>query len=288
MHGCAVSVVLAERVRLPPMRTYSEYAERYGAGNRKSRNLRRTEERGRSMSKWAGRRRKLAEARAAVQKDAEAWIRIALAIEGLAAWLKPNGGGGLASALTTIRCTLFSDNEWTSAGPQGGPSPEVLGERLRLARNAQVHEGALARSTAGPAIALSLIIEGKLMEKDGQGAGTIEAWMVPKPQIAEGYETLSEIRSRMVNEGFSYLPWWNSRRGWWEVVRDVDLIEALAGAWRQGDDIGRGSRRARWAPADLRAGRVRTEHLPRRSPQSTPAKRRPPTAGGVVDQTEEW
>ena len=181
------------------------------------------------MSKWAGRRRKLAEARAAVQKDAEAWIRIALAIEGLAAWLKPNGGGGLASALTTIRSTLFSDNEWTSAGPQGGPSPEVLGERLRLARNAQVHEGALARSTAGPAIALSLIIEGKLMEKDGQGAGTIEAWMVPKPQIAEGYETLSEIRSRMVSEGFSYLPWWNSRRGRWKVVRDVDLIEALAG-----------------------------------------------------------
>ena len=104
-----------------------------------------------------------------MQKDAEAWIRIALAIEGLAAWLKPNGGGGLASALTTIRSTLFSDNEWTSAGPQGGPLAGGTGRAAALGAERPGTRGRTGAEHRGTSDSTVTDYRGKLMGKDGQG-----------------------------------------------------------------------------------------------------------------------
>ena len=176
-----------------------------------------------------GHRRALGQARAAVQADGEGWLKIAIALEDLGGWLaqkKEKGCTGFEQAMTQIKDELYEGKVWPALG-SSEPLTGNLIERIRLARNAAVHEGAMARNVAGPAIKLALIVEEGLMAKV-DSVKDIRVWMVPSPVVAENWHTLSQIRGTMIASGYSDLPFWDKRDQQWKLVHDLELVAYIA------------------------------------------------------------
>ena len=177
-----------------------------------------------------GYRRALGQARAAVQADGEGWLKIAIALEDLGGWLAQREGKGckgFEQAMCRIERKLYEGEGWP-APESSEPRTGNLIERIRLARNAAVHEGAMARNVAGPAIKLALIVEEGLMGRIAKDDSVkdIRAWMAPSPVVAENWHPLSQIRGTMIASGYSDLPFWDGQQ--WKLVHDLELVAYLA------------------------------------------------------------
>ena len=127
-------------------------------------------------------RRKLREARAVVQADAEAYNAVWDVVESL-------GDYRAASVKSFVEVVMASY------------------DRLREARNALVHEGAVSRSLGMHAMRLSLAMEEALMTEMTELIDSdVGVWMVPDPVIAQPWQTVSEVRAALLSGGYSVLP----------------------------------------------------------------------------------
>ena len=164
--------------------------------------------------------RRLREARAQVQADAEGYVAVAIAVEQLAAALGAKGGA--CAVWKIIVSTLSLDNDLMDRD-DGAPSLDSAYYRVRRARNIAVHEGAMSRAVAARAIDLTIGLEVALMKAANTHA--TQDWMVPNPTVAHPWMTVAQVRSALLAGGFSALPiWWDKA---WHLVRDVDVVTYL-------------------------------------------------------------
>ena len=164
--------------------------------------------------------RRMREARARVQADAEAYLAVAVEVERLGKALGAKDGG-MGQAGRKIAAKLF---------PNGvAPSLFASFERVQLGRNIAAHEGAEARAVGGHALALAIALEGALMK--AANACKVRDWMVPNPLVAHPWMTVADVRSELLKAGFSAIPLWCG--GEWRFVRDCDVAAYL---WKGGAD----------------------------------------------------
>ena len=157
-------------------------------------------------------RRKLRAARAVVQADAEAYKAVSDVVESLVRHLKYNDFGVPEKhrAMCVILDILFPDS---SADLR--KSVRSMYERLREARNALVHEGAVSRTLGAHAVRLSLAMEEAIMTnaKTPLDDQSVEGWMVREPVVAQPWQKVSEIRVALLSGGYSALPvWWDEEK----------------------------------------------------------------------------
>jgi hypothetical protein len=96
---------------------------------------------------------------------------------------------------------------------------------VREARNAALHEGALARHLTVNAVELSLVLEEAIM----RGSYRAGDFMVKNPVCAYLWQPLSIIRQTMLVNSFSYLPVPTSENGVpvWRLIADFQLAQYL-------------------------------------------------------------
>ena len=159
-------------------------------------------------------------ARAQVQRDAEGYVAVSIAVEQLGAAL--GAKDGMYEAQKVIVNTLSLDSDWTH-GDNGSPSLGSAYDRVRRARNIAVHEGAMSRAVGAHAIDLTIGLEVALMKAVNTDAA--RSWMVANPTVAHPWMTVAQVRSALLTGGFSALPiWWDKA---WHLVRDVDVVAYL-------------------------------------------------------------
>ena len=166
-----------------------------------------------------GWRRKLRQARGAVQRNAQGFLEVASVVESLAGWLQANlfdaAPNGLGRDAAAVRKTLFPGTAWADGGIS---SPGALYDALRKHRNAHVHEGATARNAGARAVRLSLMLEESLMPRKK----TAETFMTPDPVTAELWNSVSEVRAMLLGGGYSALPLWHE--GKWTLITDTNVM----------------------------------------------------------------
>ena len=157
-------------------------------------------------------------ARAKVQANAEEYVAVWNVVESLGKYLKVNRYNDELKdldATTLLLKTLF---------PKDIP---ISFERLRQARNAHVHEGAVSRTLGTHAVHLSLAIERALMKEKEANDQNVEVWMVPDPSVAQLWQTVSEIRRTLLSGGYSVLPfWWEEKKDWYFIC-DISVVRYL-------------------------------------------------------------
>ena len=126
----------------------------------------------------------------------------------------------------------FEDDikEWYPGGAtawelkvDGGPSTKTLYRRVREMRNAEVHEGAAARTLTAQAVELALRLEdamGKTCD-----AMTVADYMVTSPVVAELWQSVSWVRREMLAGGFSAVPLRYEKQ--WRLITDTALVQYL-------------------------------------------------------------
>ena len=166
-----------------------------------------------------GWRRKLRQARGAVQRNAQGFLEVASVVESLAGWLQANlfdaAPQGLWNDAAAVQKTLFPGTAWTDGGIS---SPDALYDALRKHRNTRVHYGATARNAGARAMRLSLILEESLMPQKK----TAETFMTPDPVTAEPWYSVSEVRAKLLEGGYSALPLWH--QGEWKLITDTNVM----------------------------------------------------------------
>jgi hypothetical protein len=172
-------------------------------------------------------RDELRAARAVALRDAEAFQEIVFVVERLGAFLsKKRRNLGMYLPLIkeqAARSPMAEDvpNEL----PDFHQQFEVKYEIVREARNAALHEGALARHLTSNAIELSLVLEEAIMSERHQ----VSDFMVRNPVCAFVWQPLSFIRQTMLVTSFSYLPVPLKTAGHtdWELISDFRLAQYL-------------------------------------------------------------
>ena len=106
----------------------------------------------------------------------------------------------------------------------GGPSTKTLYRRVREMRNAEVHEGAAARTLTAQAVELALRLEDAMSEKCG--AMTVTDYMITSPVVAELWQSVSWVRREMLEGGFSAVPL-RHKEQWW-LITDTALVQYLS------------------------------------------------------------
>ena len=166
-----------------------------------------------------GWRRKLRQARGAVQRNAQGFLEVASVVESLAGWLQANlfdaAPDGLWKDAAAIQETLFPGTAWTDGGTS---SPDALYDALRKHRNTRVHGGATARNAGARAVRLSLMLEESLMPQKK----TAETFMTPDPVTAEPWYSVSEVRAKLLEGGYSALPLWHEDE--WTLITDTNVM----------------------------------------------------------------
>ena len=166
-----------------------------------------------------GWRRKLRQARGAVQRNAQGFLEVASVVESLAGWLQANlfdaAPDGLWKDAAAIQEILFPETAWTDGGAS---SPDALYDALRKHRNTRVHGGATARNAGARAVRLSLMLEESLMPQKK----TAETFMTPDPVTAELWYSVSEVRAMLLEGGYSALPLWHE--GEWMLITDTNVM----------------------------------------------------------------
>ena len=175
--------------------------------------------------------RRLRKARAEVMKDGEAYVKVAIAVEHMAAALGVPGGG-MGKGECRIKNGLGLEDEW-GRRKDGGLTLRCVYNRIREARNIAVHEGAVSRAVGRHAIELSMRLEEALMKIGG--CDEVQAWMAPDPEQAHAWMTVGQVRSRLVSGGFSDLP--IRYDGEWHLLSDVDVVLYLEGEGGTGDRV---------------------------------------------------
>lgn len=167
-------------------------------------------------------RDQLRDARALALRDAEAFEDIVFVLERLGAYLHGRMGdlGKYSDTICSVAAASPMAAEVPSKLPELHSSFKVRYELVRKARNAALHEGALARHLTVNSIELSLVLEEALMN------GNLRAgdFMVRNPVCAYPWQPLSFIRQIMLVNSFSCLP--------------VPISEGAETAWRIISDFG--------------------------------------------------
>ena len=105
----------------------------------------------------------------------------------------------------------------------GGPSTKTLYRRVREMCNAEVHEGAAARTLTAQAVELALRLEDAMGNKID--AMTVADYMVTSPVVAERWQSVSWVRREMLAGGFSAVPL-RYKKQWW-LITDTALVQYL-------------------------------------------------------------
>jgi hypothetical protein len=172
-------------------------------------------------------RDQLRTARAATLRDAEAFQEIVFVLERLGGYLS-NERGNLGTYLTRIKDVAAHSpmaNEVPREFPEFHQQFDVKYDIVREARNAALHEGALARHLTANAVELSLVLEDAIMSELHQ----VSDFMVRNPVCAFMWQPLSFIRQTMLVNSFSYLPVPVERDGNkdWQLISDFRLGQSL-------------------------------------------------------------
>ncbi len=172
-------------------------------------------------------RDQLRAARAAALRDAEAFQEIVFVLERLGAFLS-NDRGNLRKYLPRIKDQAARSpmaEEVPKELPHFHQQFEVKYEIVREARNAALHEGALARHLTANAVELSLVLEEGIMSELHQ----VSDFMVRNPVCAFMWQPLSFIRQTMLVNSFSYLPVPVEKDGKtdWRLISDFRLAQCL-------------------------------------------------------------
>jgi len=149
-------------------------------------------------------RDQLRSARATALRDAEDFHEIIFALERIGTYLADRRG--------TLNTYLPSINSVANHSPMAETIPKLLPsyhqrfevkyDLVRRARNAALHEGAVARHLTVNAIELSLVLEEAMMIDHHQ----VSDFMVRNPVCASLWQPLSFIRQMMLVNSYSYLP----------------------------------------------------------------------------------
>jgi CBS domain-containing protein len=170
-------------------------------------------------------------ARAAVLRDAEAYHAVVVVLERLGRVLLGKRGNGLRGYAEAL-------NELVESSPLGVRLPSRLPahhipfsrllDLIAEARNAAVHEGAIARHLANHALEAALVLEDALMEN----AATVGDYMVRGAVVAHPWQPLSLVRQAMLANSFSFLPVRVAEvaGGRWQLISDVALARFFRAA----------------------------------------------------------
>ena len=178
-------------------------------------------------------RDELRQARAAVLKDAEAFLEIIFAIErtGSLAYGKPAGLGRYHRELSKLAARSPLAEECPRDSPHCHMKFATLYTLVQSARNEALHLGAFARHLASHAVELALVIEDGLVN----GSELVGDYMVKGPVCAELWQPLSLVRQQMLANAFSFLPLRVEGDGGWRLVSDLAIARYLSEGQRNGE-----------------------------------------------------
>jgi hypothetical protein len=172
-------------------------------------------------------RDQLRAARAAALRDAEAFTDLVSVFERLGAHLSDKRVA-LGKYLKAIS-TLAKESPMAEDVPRNLPDYhqhfDVKYRIVQDARNAALHEGALARHLTINAVEMSLVLEEAIMKDRHQ----VSDYMVRNPVCASMWQPLSFIRQTMLVNSFSYLPVAVEKNGIteWQLLSDFRLAQCL-------------------------------------------------------------
>jgi hypothetical protein len=178
-------------------------------------------------------RDELRHARAAVLKDAEAFLEIIFAIErtGSLAYGQPAGLKKYYRDLKQVAARSPLAEKCPRDTPHCHMSFSALYTLVQRARNEALHLGAFARHLACHAVELALVIEDGLVN----GSKRVGDYMVKGPVCAELWQPLSLVRQQMLANAFSFLPLWGEGDGGWRLVSDLAIARYLNEGQRNGE-----------------------------------------------------
>jgi CBS domain-containing protein len=167
-------------------------------------------------------------ARALALRDAEAFQEIVFVIERLGAYLLGRMGdmGKYRDVIVSLAAHSPMATDVPSKVSDSHSQFIMKYEIVREARNAALHEGALARHLTVNAVELSLVLEEAIMSR----CYRVGDFMVRNPMCAYLWQPLSFIRQTMLVNSFSYLPVSTEEgegRGTWQLISDVRLARYL-------------------------------------------------------------
>lgn len=178
-------------------------------------------------------RDELRQARAAVLKDAEAFLEIIFAIErtGSLAYGQPAGLKQYYRDLTRLAARSPLAEDCPRDTPDCHMNFNALYNLVQSARNEALHLGAFARHLASHAVELALVIEDGLVN----GSERVGDYMVKGPVCAEPWQPLSLVRQQMLANAFSFLPLRVEGSGSWRLVSDLAIARYLSEGQRNGE-----------------------------------------------------
>jgi CBS domain-containing protein len=168
-------------------------------------------------------RDQLRQARAATLSDAEGYQHILFVFERL--------GSHLLTQIRNLGRYGPKIVELAEQSPMASQIPTEAGWHTPFkvkydivceARNAALHQGALARHLTVNAVELSLVLEEAIMSEYDR----VRDFMVTNPVCAYLWQPLSFIRQTMLVNSFSYLPVLDEA-GTWQLISDFNLASYL-------------------------------------------------------------
>jgi len=175
-------------------------------------------------------RRELRAARSAVLADAEGFEVVVHAIEAAGKTLNPRGSN-LNQYIPWLRHLVETAHGWAD-GDKRSRRLEARLFLLRQTRNDHAHQGVHARNAADEAVEVALLLEDALSFSwmDVRLADV----MVRRPVVADGDDTLGEIRRTMLSHSFSFVP--VRLEGSWRLVSERWIADQVVGKPRSGRD----------------------------------------------------
>ena len=172
--------------------------------------------------------------RAIAYKDAENFHELLYALErlGLVLTGPKTGLTGYGDALkrlaasSALACEIPDEN-------RAYHSPfDTLFSEIVSARNDAMHEGAFARHLATNVSRLALMIEDALMV----GNSKVTEFMVRDPLGARGWQPVSFVRQKMLENSFSFLPIYIENRGW-HFISEYSIAKFLRNTSQKRRDL---------------------------------------------------
>ncbi len=108
-----------------------------------------------------------------------------------------------------------------------------LYDLVQYARNAALHQGAVARRLTGHAIQLTLVLEDAL--RQGFSDMTVGDYMVRNVICAEEWQPISFIRQQMLANSFTFMPVKIEKH--WRLISDLEVARFLGTDGRQRNNL---------------------------------------------------
>ena len=173
-----------------------------------------------------GFRDQLREARSIALKDAEAFTEILFVIERLGAALvnksdeKTFNLGTYEKYIKELIDVNISNDDRSNL--YHTPFKQLY-KLVKEARNDALHQGAQARHITTHTIRLSIMIEDALtIDKT-----TVSDYMVRSPIIASKWHPVSYVRQMMLENSFSFIPFYDEDKKKWLLISDVKVAHYL-------------------------------------------------------------